>query len=140
MAPPLPYDAAIGDIICDHLANGESLKVICAGDDSIPCEATVYRWLRANEAFSEQYARARKDWADAQIERIQELARDDKRGADHKRIEIDTLKWSMGKMNGKYSDKLKHVGGDEGDSPIEHKVTGFEWTVVHPETGDRGEV
>jgi hypothetical protein len=131
MATPLPYDPRIGAIICDRLASGESLKAICAGDETIPCEATVYRWLRANVAFSEEYARARKDWADAQIERIQEIASDDKRGADHKRLEIDTLKWAMGKLNGKYSDKLRHVGGDEGDAPI-RTVTGIEWTVVNP--------
>lgn len=131
MAKPLPYDAAIGAIICDRLANGESLKAICEGDSTIPCEATVYRWLRADEQFSEEYARSRKHWADAQIERIQEIARCDERTADHKRLEIDTLKWAMGKLNGKYSDKLKHVGGDEGDAPI-RTVTGIEWTVVDP--------
>ena len=48
--------------------------------------------------------------------------------ADHKRIQIDTLKWAMGKMNGKYSDKVKHVGGDDGDSPI--AFTGFDVNFV----------
>lgn len=132
MAKPLPYDHEIGAIICDRLAAGESLKAICEGEsDDIPCEATVYRWLRASAEFSEEYARARKHWADAQIERIQEIAASDARTADHKRLEIDTLKWAMGKLNGKYSDKMKHVGGDEGDAPI-RTVTGIEWTVVNP--------
>lgn len=131
MSPPLPYNKEIGDIICDRLANGESLKAICKGGDDLPCEATIYRWLRASDEFSEQYTRARRDWADAQIERIQEIAASDTRGADHKRLEIDTLKWSMGKLHGKYSDKLKHVGGDDDDAPI-RTVTGIEWTVVTP--------
>lgn len=131
MAPPLPYDKATGDIICDRLANGESLTTICASDD-LPSTDTVYRWLRADATFSDNYTRARKDWADAQIETIGTIARDDTRGADHKRIEIDALKWAMGKLNGKYSDKLKHVGGDEGDAPI-RTVNGIEWTVVNPE-------
>jgi serine protease inhibitor len=131
MAKPLPYDKAIGDIICDRLANGENLKQICAGEnDGIPCEATVYRWLRADENFSEQYARARKDWADAQVEEIIEIA-DTEKDPAIARVKIDTRKWAMGKLNGKYSDKLKHVGGDEGDAPI-RTVTGIEWTVVDP--------
>lgn len=131
MPTPLPYDEAIGAIICERLACGESLKKICEGEGDIPCESTVYKWLRTNEDFAQEYARARRDWADAQIEQIQAIARDDARGADHKRLEIDTLKWAMGKLNGKYSDKVKHVGGDDGDAPI-RTVTGIEWSVVAP--------
>lgn len=132
MATPLPYDEAIGAIICDRLATGESLRRICKGEsDEIPCERTVYRWLRANEDFRQQYARARKDWAETQLEEIVDIAdRSDLDPAD-KRVMIDTRKWAMGKLDGKYSDKLKHVGGDEGDAPI-RTVTGIEWTVVNP--------
>lgn len=132
MPTPLPYDKEIGDLICDRLANGENLKQICKGEnDNIPCEATVYKWLRLNEDFAQQYAHARKDWADAQVEKIIEIA-DGTDAPDQKRVRIDTRKWAMGKLNGKYSDKLKHVGGDEGDAPI-RTVTGIEWTVVNPE-------
>lgn len=132
MPTPLPYDPKIGAIICDRLATGESLKTICEGKDSeIPCERTVYRWLRQSDDFCQEYARARKDWADAQVEEILHIA-DTEKDAAVARVRIDTRKWAMGKLNGKYSDKLKHVGGDEGDAPI-RTVTGIEWTVVNPE-------
>ena len=44
--------------------------------------------------------------------------------ADDRRIAIDARKWRAGKLHGKYSDKVKHVGGDDGDSPI--AFTGFD--------------
>lgn len=132
MPTPLPYDKEIGDIICDRLASGENLKQICAGESGdLPCESTVYKWLRLNEEFAQQYAHARKDWADAQLEVIVDIA-DTEKDPAIARVRIDTRKWAMGKLNGKYSDKLKHVGGDEGDAPI-RTVTGIEWTVVNPE-------
>lgn len=108
--------------ICDRIASGESLRVICL-DEHLPNERTVYRELASNEVFCQQYAHARKAWADTQIEEVIAISRDSDLGADHKRVQIDTLKWAMGKLNGKYSDKVKHVGGDEGDSPI--AFTGF---------------
>lgn len=103
--------------ICERLTGGESLRTICL-DDHLPCDRTVYRELAENDDFSHQYARARKTWADAQVEEIIAVSRDSELKADDKRVQIDTLKWAMGKLNGKYSDKVKHVGGDEGDAPI----------------------
>lgn len=112
--------------ICDKLAEGQSLKAICEETDI--CERSVYRRLRDDEAFSREYARARKTWADSQLEVIIAVSKDVDLGADHKRVQIDTLKWAMGKLNGKYSDKMKHVGGDDGDEPI--KFTGFDVNFV----------
>jgi hypothetical protein len=108
--------------ICNQLAEGKSLRAIC--QEGGICERGVYRRLRDDETFCQEYARARKTWADAQLEVVIEVARDPLKPADQKRIEIDTLKWAMGKLNGKYSDKVKHVGGDEGDPAI--AVTGFD--------------
>lgn len=114
---PSDFTQELADSICDRIATGESLRQMCLADD-LPSERTVYRWLNANDDFCQQYARARKTWADAQIEQIIAVSVDPELGADHKRVQIDTLKWAMGKLNGKYSDKVKHVGGDDGDNPI----------------------
>src|SRR5690606_30180476 len=99
-----------------------------------PAERTVYQWLARHEIFAQEYARARKTWADAQIEEIIAVSKDTELKADDKRVQIDTLKWAMGKLNGKYSDKLKHVGGDEDDAPI--RIAGIERTVVDPANTD----
>ncbi len=112
------------EAICNGLAEGRSLRAICQAEDI--CERVVYRRLRDDEAFSQEYARARKTWADAQIEQVIAISIDETVAADHKRIQIDTLKWAMGKLNGKYSDKVKHVGGDDGDPAI--RFTGWDIT------------
>lgn len=120
---PSEFTQALASIICDRIAEGESLRAMCLEDD-LPCERTVYRWLAANEHFCQQYAQARKTWADAQIEEVIAVSKDPDLKPDDKRVQIDTLKWAMGKLNGKYSDKVKHVGGDEGDNPI--AFTGYD--------------
>jgi len=129
MARPSDFTQEIADTICERIAAGENLRQMCM-EDGLPNERTVYRWLAANDEFCQQYARARKTWADAQLEEIVEVSKDPTLGADHKRVQIDTLKWAMGKLNGKYSDKVKHVGGDADDNPI--AFTGLEVTIVEP--------
>lgn len=119
---PEGYGQEHANEICERLASGENLRQICE-TDGMPTERSVYRMLARNEAFSQEYARARKTWADAQIETVIAVSRDVDLKAEDKRVQIDTLKWAMGKLNGKYSDKVKHVGGDEGDAPI--AFTGF---------------
>ncbi len=105
MGRPSSYSDELAIIICASLAQGISLREICEADD-IPAERTVYGWLSSNEAFSQDYARARKVWADAQIEEVIAISKDPELRADDKRVQIDTLKWAMGKLNGKYNDKL----------------------------------
>lgn len=97
--------------ICGQLAEGQSLRAVCEAEEI--CERVVYRRLRDDAEFSQEYARARKTWADAKLEEIVAISKDANLGADHKRIQIDTLKWAMGKLNGKYSDKLVVEGKQE---------------------------
>jgi len=130
---PSEYTEETAKAICDRLAAGERLRAICEDKDT-PAERTVYQWLARHEIFAQEYARARKTWADAQIEEIIAVSKDTELKADDKRVQIDTLKWAMGKLNGKYSDKLKHVGGDEDDAPI--RIAGIERTVVDPANTD----
>lgn len=118
MGRPSLFSSEVAAEICTRLTEGQNLKEICV-DEAMPSERTVYGWLASDADFSQQYARARKTWADAQIEEIIAVSKDTQIKPDDKRIQIDTLKWAMGKLNGKYSDKLKHVGGDEDDAPIQ---------------------
>lgn len=128
----MAFNQELANEICERLASGENLKTICESDH-LPSEWLTYKWLRENDEFANQYAQARAKWADTQIEKIISIADDKDIKPDDKRVMIDTRKWAMGKLNGKYSDKLKHVGGDEGDSPIEVNVSGIEWSIVGPE-------
>ena len=113
------------DKVCERLANGESLRSICR-DDAMPAASTVFKWLSENAAFSEQYARAREALADVLADEIIFIA-DGKHGGEdvnRDRLSVDARKWAASKLKPKvYGDKLKHVGGDDGDNPI--AFTGF---------------
>lgn len=67
--------AALGAVICERLAGGESLRRIC-GDAGMPALASVYRWLQADEAFRAQYVLAREHQADALFDEILDIADD----------------------------------------------------------------
>lgn len=105
-----------------EMAEGKSVEEICSAED-MPATSTVYLWL-VEENKSEEYARAKEVRADRMADDIVKIADDTTKSPDDRRIAIDARKWRAGKLSGKYSDKVKHVGGDEGDSPI--AFTGFD--------------
>lgn len=130
---PSTYGPEITDIICERIANGESLKSICE-EDGLPDKATVFRWLAAHEEFRDRYARAREVQADALFDDILSIADDgrndwmERKNGDGENIgwqengealrrsqlRIDARKWMAGKLRPKkYGDKLE----------LEHGVT-----------------
>lgn len=130
MARPSDFTQELADLICERIADGESLRAICR-DDDLPHKATVFRWLAANTAFCDQYTRAREAQADSLVDDMLDIADGTKallEGAEkdvqRDRLAVETRKWIAGKLKGKYSDKVKHVGGDDGDNPI--AFTGFD--------------
>lgn len=122
---PSSYNQKIVDAICERLADGESLRSICR-DDTMPSTSSVTKWLTDHEEFSAQYARARELQADALFDDCLNIADKGEKALDDaadRKLQIDTRKWMAGKLKGKYSDKIKHIGGDEGDPAI--AFTGF---------------
>lgn len=105
-----------------EMAEGKSVEEICSAED-MPATSTVYLWL-VEENKSEEYARAKEVRADRMADDIVKIADDTTKSPDDRRIAIDARKWRAGKLSGKYSDKVKHVGGDDGDNPI--AFTGFD--------------
>ena len=137
MGRPSEYEPVIADIICEHLADGISLREICRGED-MPNKSTVFRWLAAHADFRDQYARAREAQADALADELLDIADDgdndwmERKGEDgqslgwrgngeaiqRSRLRVDTRKWIASKLKPKkYGDKLA-VGGDEEGSPV----------------------
>lgn len=125
---PTSFTQAVADLICERLAKPESLRSICA-DENMPGKTTVLRWLRENDGFRTQYARAREDQADAFADDILEIADDGRRDyvpdedgrevVDHDHINraklrVETRKWLMGKMAPKkYGDRLQLANDPE---------------------------
>lgn len=114
----------MGDVICERLSDGESLRSICAADN-MPNRATVFRWLTKNTEFSDQYARAREAQADAIFDDILMIADTMQMGKkvkrmpggkletvtgdmiEHRRLQVDARKWMAGKLRPKkYGDKI----------------------------------
>lgn len=107
-----------------RMAEGESLTAICR-DDEMPARSTVNLWL-IEEGKSDEYTRAKEIRADLYFEQVVTIADDTSKTPEDRRIAIDARKWAAGKLHGKYSDKVKHVGGDDGDNPI--AFTGWDIT------------
>lgn len=63
MGRPSDYSPETVSVICERLANGQSLRRICL-EEHMPDRSTVLRWLDANEDFAAKYARAREAQAD----------------------------------------------------------------------------
>jgi len=56
---PSKFNDVIAVEIYDWITNGKSLNSFCKQEGK-PTTQTVYNWLRANETFSDRYARARR--------------------------------------------------------------------------------
>lgn len=113
---PAIYTAETASEFCRRLADGQSMRSVCAQDD-MPAWTTVWRWLQADEAFRLQYARARE----AQAHVVAQEAIDEALRANDAhlgRLAYDARKWFAGKLLPKvYGDKTLHTGGD-GEGPI----------------------
>lgn len=120
------YTEEMANIICERIANGESLKAMCE-EDGMPDKSTVFRWLTANESFRDNYARAREAQADALFDDILSIADDgrndwmERKDAEDEnmgwrengealrrsQLRIDARKWMAGKLRPKkYGEKL----------------------------------
>lgn len=136
---PSEYSQEVADLICERIAEGESLRAICR-EESMPNKATVFRWLAAHDEFSDQYTRAREVQADELFEQIIEIADTPKIGQkttskatgletteadmiEHRRLQVDARKWALSKMlPKKYGDKLA-IGGAADLPPVETTST-----------------
>ena len=78
MGRPSEFTQEVADAICEAIADGKSLRKICDGED-MPTKTSVFRWLNADKAFSDHYARAREAQADTMADDILDIA-DDGRG------------------------------------------------------------
>lgn len=104
---PSKYTDEIAAMICERIAQGETLVAICRGDDA-PSYSTVLKWRAERQEFSEMYARAREDSADWDADEIKAIADDPELDPNDKRVRIDARKWLAGKKNAKhYGDRVQ---------------------------------
>lgn len=145
---PSAYTPEMAAKLCEHIANGLSLRAIAAIPD-MPATSTIMAWLDgARPEFSEQYARAREAQADKMAEDIIAIAdeectmiRASKHGPDgdddgmqevvfdttavaRNRLRVDARKWLASKLAPKkYGDKIQNEHTGAGGGAIEVKST-----------------
>lgn len=136
MARPTDYNQDIVTILCKELAKGRSLRSICREED-MPDLSTVFDWLAIHKEFTEQYARAKEESADADMELIEEIgdtAIQEAKDANPKsanavvsayKLKSDNLRWGMSKKKPKkYGDKLDMTtNGKDLPTPILNGVS-----------------
>jgi hypothetical protein len=72
---PSSYSDEIARAICDRIADGETIRSICA-DPGMPAKATVFRWRDRHKEFREHYAIARELLLDDLLFQMVEVADD----------------------------------------------------------------
>lgn len=129
---PSIYTLELADRICERLAAGESMRSV-ARDPDMPAMSSMWKWIRENEEFSLQYAKAKTESADALVEDMLHIADNEatqeievdgkfvkvKDGASvaHARLRVDTRKWAASKLKPKkYGEKIQQelTGKDGG--------------------------
>lgn len=148
----------IKDDILYRISNGELLTHICRDEDKYPSVPTVCRLIVDDEEFEKRYARARRSAAVVMSEELQQIAdtpcpaeiveeMTDKDGTkikiirrdaiDHRRLQIDTRKFILGKIYSKvYGDKLAvqqvDADGNDKDTTLpEKKMTPEEASAIY---------
>jgi hypothetical protein len=130
---PTLYNEEVAAALCERMSKGEPLARIC-DDPKMPCYTTVWNWEQAHPEFLKLSTRARELGTHYLADDCLKIADGAGDPAD-KRIRIDTRLRLIGKWNRKgYGDKVQHVGGDEGDSPIAVKL--IERRIVDPRNPD----
>jgi hypothetical protein len=87
------YSPEIADLICDHIAEGASLRQICQ-NPNMPARSTIFVWLEEHEDFARSYTLARQIQIEDLMDEILEIADDssndwiDGEGPDGKRYRV----------------------------------------------------
>lgn len=152
MSRPSIFTQELADQICERLADGESLRKICLGDD-MPAKSSVFKWLGENKEFSDQYARAREAQADTLFDEIIDIADDgandtyidesgntrtDQDVIARSRLRVDARKWAASKLKPKtYGEKVETTLRGDKDNPIESRVT-VEYVGVNEDPNSKG--
>lgn len=127
---PASFTPDLGDVVCERLADGESMRSI-SRDDSMPCMTTLFKWLRTIPEFTQQYEKAKLECHNAWFEDIVEISDNevgnpvlvddnpividgrpvmfvDSASVGHARLRIDSRKWALSKlMPKKYGDRVQ---------------------------------
>ena len=136
---PIAYTSEFAELILSELADGKSLRSICADHPSLPGRSTIRRWIAENkDGFRDKYAHAKEEMLQAWAEDIVHIADEsrhdtvetetgehaDTEWINRSRLRVDTRKWLLSKLLPKqYGDRqqLEHSGPDGGPVVLQWK-------------------
>lgn len=123
---PSDFTQDLADRICGEISTGRSLRSVCK-EDWAPDASTVFRWLRINDPFREQYTHAKEESAEAFAEDILDISDDgtndwverqtrngsyvalNSEALARSRLRYDARRWLMSKLKPKkYGEKIEH--------------------------------
>jgi|SRR5882762_6352997 len=110
---------SVVDLICEDIAEGSSQRNACLKHNI--SEGTFRLWRREESGINTQYARARKDRVNGWAEELVDMTRSVditgdpmkvKAQIDLLKIEVDTRKWIIARIDKDYSDRqtIEHTG------------------------------
>jgi len=112
--PPIPYSQDVADEILNLIADGQPLTRILKQNKQFPQVTTIYKWLKQDKVFAEDYARACEDRAETRNDQIAEIVQDVLSGKvdpQAGRVAIDAIKWQAAhEKPNKYGDKMEISG------------------------------
>lgn len=124
----------IMDQICLLMAEGQSLRRICAAVEGMPKHSTVCSWMLEDAELADQYARARNLLADYRFDEYRDAAEaivqqklkegwEPKDAIAFARLETGNMQWEISKLAPKkYGDKIEQTlqgpGGKELDLTV----------------------
>jgi hypothetical protein len=151
MGRPSEFSDDIFAIICERMAEGETLRQLCS-DPDMPNRNTVLRWVKNDDGRRRQYDLARQaqaDWyADEIISIAYDTSNDTIKGKDgqplcnhewiaRSRLKSDNLKFLMAKLHpGRYGEKTQL------ELPAVEPVMQISWEreIISPIHDDNGNI
>lgn len=134
------FSQAIFDRICSLIAEGKSLREICA-IPGMPARQTFNEWRKRTPELQKQYDLACLDREDVYFEQIIQIADECRVGekrttkangdvetveidmVERAKVQIDARKWALKCMNRKkYGDSVTHSG--DPDAPVQLVLSG----------------
>ena len=117
MARPTIFSEELGDLICERIARGESVRKICK-DESMPARKTVHLWFldENKKEFLHKYEIACDIRADELFDELEEIADipDTTESPMRSRLRVDTRKWYLSKvLPKKFGEKIDVTSGGE---------------------------
>ncbi len=119
---PTDYTSELATEICNAIAcNSKGIKRLCKENPGWPSAFTIFKWLKENNVFSEQYARAKVVQITLIVDEMLDIAFDAE-DVNKARLEIDTRKWLACKL-------MPKVYGNKVDARVDVGMSHDDWVI-----------